>query len=80
MTPLKIDNLTAHDGHFIHTQFSAPKGAIKAAVHLNHGMGEHSGRYAHVISALHASGYAVWPMIIAAMAKRPNTIRPHWAI
>ena len=52
-------NLSAADGHKIHATFTPAKGEMRAAVHLNHGMGENAGRYAHVIEALSAAGFAV---------------------
>lgn len=37
-------------------------GEPRAAVVISHGGGEHSGRYAHVASALNEAGYAVWAL------------------
>ena len=54
-----MTSLTADDGQPLYAEFSAPKGKIRAAVHLVHGMGEHQGRYAPVRAALNAAGYAV---------------------
>ena len=51
--------LKAVDGHQIYSEFTPAKGKIRAGVHLNHGMGEHLGRYAHVAAALAKAGYAV---------------------
>ena len=51
--------LTASDGHQLHSAFTPAVGEMRAAVHLNHGMGEHQGRYAHVIAALAQAGFAV---------------------
>lgn len=50
---------TAADGLTIYHQAWLPDGAAKAVVLLFHGLGEHSGRYAHVGGALSAAGYAV---------------------
>lgn len=36
-----------------------PEGTARAVVVLIHGLGEHTGRYAHVAAALNAAGYAV---------------------
>jgi len=36
-----------------------PEGAPKAVICLVHGLGEHTGRYAHVAATLNAAGYAV---------------------
>jgi lysophospholipase len=51
--------LTADDGLSIYHQAWLPDGDAAAAVMLIHGLGEHSGRYAHVADALTAAGYAV---------------------
>ena len=51
--------LTAHDGLSIYHQAWLPDGDAGAAVMLVHGLGEHSGRYAHVADALTGAGYAV---------------------
>ncbi|HEU5223970.1 MAG TPA: alpha/beta hydrolase [Candidatus Lumbricidophila sp.] len=42
--------------HYQHWRVEHPR----AVVQLSHGVGEHSGRYAHVIAALNAAGYSVW--------------------
>lgn len=39
-----------------------PAGAVRAVVVLAHGYGEHRGRYAHVVAALAARGYAVYAL------------------
>lgn len=50
---------TASDGISIFQQAWLPDGAPIAAVMLIHGLGEHSGRYAHVAAALTDAGIAV---------------------
>ncbi len=47
------------DGVELFGQGWLPAGAPKAAVCLVHGLGEHSGRYAHVAEALNQAGYAL---------------------
>ena len=49
----------AFDGTVIHHQAWLPEGAPRAIVVLVHGLGEHSGRYAHVAQALVDAGHAV---------------------
>lgn len=51
--------LSAYDGLSIYHQSWLPDGAATATVALIHGLGEHSGRYAHVAEALVGAGYAV---------------------
>jgi alpha-beta hydrolase superfamily lysophospholipase len=51
--------LTANDGIHLHTKYWRPAAGSKAVVCLIHGLGEHSGRYAHVAKALNGAGYAV---------------------
>lgn len=50
---------TSFDGLAIHHQTWLPEGDPKASIMLVHGLGEHSGRYAHVAARLTAAGYAV---------------------
>lgn len=50
---------SSKDGLQIWSQSWRPEGALKAVVCLVHGIGEHSGRYAHVAEALCAAGYAL---------------------
>ncbi len=54
---------TSNDGLKLYSQSwlpgDKPGGEPKAAVCLVHGIGEHSGRYAHVAQALCAAGYAL---------------------
>ncbi len=47
------------DGLSIYRQSWLPEGEPRAVVLLFHGLGEHSGRYAHVAEVLTAAGYAV---------------------
>lgn len=50
---------TSSDGLSIYRQAWLPEGEARAVVLLFHGLGEHSGRYAHVATALADAGYAV---------------------
>jgi alpha-beta hydrolase superfamily lysophospholipase len=50
---------TASDGLSLYRQAWLPDTTPKAVVLLFHGLGEHSGRYAHVAEALTGAGYAV---------------------
>lgn len=52
-------DLTAADGTTIYHQSWTPDGDVRAAVLLVHGLGEHSGRYAHVAARLVDTGCAV---------------------
>jgi len=47
------------DGIAFYGQFWEPDTPPRAVVALVHGLGEHSGRYAHVAAALNEAGYAV---------------------
>ena len=51
--------LTAFDGLTIYHQTWQPDGEPRAVVMLIHGLGEHSGRYAHVAKSLNEAGLAV---------------------
>ena len=51
--------LTSSDGIPFYFQGWQPDTPPKAVVCLVHGLGEHSGRYAHVAAALNAAGYAL---------------------
>lgn len=53
---------TAHDGLDIFYQAWTPEAAARALIVIAHGMGEHSGRYAHYVDALVPKGYALWAM------------------
>jgi len=48
------------DGLTLHTFEALPSGQPKALVYLVHGIGEHTGRYTHVMKHLNAHGYAVF--------------------
>lgn len=50
---------TTRDGLTLWRQWSLPEGDPKAVVILLHGLGEHSGRYEHVVAALVGAGYGV---------------------
>ncbi len=52
--------LHAHDGLELYHQSWRPEGDARAAIMLVHGLGEHSGRYGHVASALVDAGCAVY--------------------
>ena len=47
------------DGLSIFRQSWFPDGEARATILLFHGLGEHSGRYAHVAEVLTSAGYAV---------------------
>lgn len=49
-----------HDGKKLYLQAWEPDTAKKGAVLLVHGLGEHSGRYAHLAAYLNQKGYAVY--------------------
>jgi acylglycerol lipase len=55
-----MDSLHTRDGLTLHTINQQPDGPVKAAVLLVHGIGEHSGRYTHVLAHLAENGYAVY--------------------
>jgi alpha-beta hydrolase superfamily lysophospholipase len=50
----------ASDGIQFYFQSWQPETPLKAVVCMVHGLGEHSGRYAHVAAALNAAGYALF--------------------
>ncbi len=50
---------TTSDGLSLYRQRWLPQGEPRAVVAVLHGLGEHSGRYAHVAAALVDAGYAV---------------------
>jgi alpha-beta hydrolase superfamily lysophospholipase len=58
MTP-ETFTLRSADGTALHATWWQPSGAPKATVVRVHGLGEHSGRNAHVAQRLAESGYAV---------------------
>ena len=47
------------DGLHLYVQGWEPNGSVRAVICLIPGLGEHSGRYAHIAHFLLASGYAV---------------------
>ncbi|HUF97095.1 MAG TPA: lysophospholipase [Ilumatobacter sp.] len=52
-------NFGTTDGLTLYRQWWLPANDATAVVMVFHGLGEHSGRYAHVAAALNAAGYAV---------------------
>src|SRR5690606_5365987 len=64
VTPMEHTEGTfrAFDGETIFHQAWLPDGTPRAVVLLVHGLGEHSGRYAHVASALVTAGCAVYAL------------------
>jgi alpha-beta hydrolase superfamily lysophospholipase len=57
---IQTGTATTPDGLTLHTFEALPDGQPKAVVYLVHGIGEHTGRYLHVIAHLKAHGYAVY--------------------
>lgn len=51
--------LKTSDGVDLFSQQWLPAGEVRASINLIHGLGEHSGRYAHVAAALNQAGFAV---------------------
>jgi alpha-beta hydrolase superfamily lysophospholipase len=51
--------LTMHDGVALYTQFWPGKAPSRGTVLIVHGLGEHVGRYAHVVARLNAWGWSV---------------------
>ena len=60
MTQMTSRTLTARDGAILFLREWNPSGASKAALLICHGLGEHSGRYAHVAELLASKGITVW--------------------
>lgn len=60
MTQMTTRTLTARDGATLFLREWSPAGASKAALLICHGLGEHSGRYAHVAERLAEIGMTVW--------------------
>lgn len=56
------ETFTAQDELILFAQAWQPEHEPRAVVLLAHGVGEHSGRYQHVASALTARGYAVYTL------------------
>ena len=52
-------NWNTYDGLKIFTQVWEPEGSTKAVINILHGLGEHSGRYAHVAKTFNQAGYSV---------------------
>ena len=61
MTHTQFD-WTAMDGLKLYAQCWGPQQLPRAVVCLVHGLGEHSGRYAHVAAAFNQAGYALFTM------------------
>ncbi len=54
-----METLTTLDGLALKLRVWPAAGAVRGSVQLVHGLGEHSGRYAHVAAALNAAGWHV---------------------
>jgi alpha-beta hydrolase superfamily lysophospholipase len=54
-----MDTLRTADGLTLHLRLGLPERPARGQVLLVHGLGEHSGRYAHVAAALNARGWSV---------------------
>jgi acylglycerol lipase len=61
------------DGQELYYQGWTPEGELKATVCLVHGLGDHSGRYAHVGRALNDAGYALIGFDQRGHGKTPGT-------
>lgn len=59
MTTHREDTFTAFDGLEMYRQSWLPDGDANGVIVLVHGLGEHSGRYAHVAARLNEAGWAV---------------------
>ncbi len=59
---LSIRTLKSADGTALHAEWWVPDGPAKASILHIHGLGEHSGRHAHVAQRLTEAGYAVLQM------------------
>lgn len=55
-----MPSLLTSDGLRLHTEHWAPDASPRGTALLVHGLGEHIGRYPHVIARLRADGWAVW--------------------
>ncbi len=60
MTNMTTRTLTARDGATLFLREWSPTGPSRAALLICHGLGEHSGRYAHVAERLADIGVTVW--------------------
>lgn len=60
MTQTTTRTITARDGATLFLREWTPAGVSRAALLLCHGLGEHSGRYAHVAERLAGIGITVW--------------------
>lgn len=65
-------NWRAADGQQLYAQAWRPDGEARAVVCLVHGLGEHSGRYAHVGQALCDAGYALLACDLRGHGKTPG--------
>lgn len=57
---MQTGSIQTADGIKLHTFEALPSGKPKALIYLVHGIGEHTGRYAHVVAHFNAHGYAVF--------------------
>lgn len=57
-----VFEIKTYDGLRLHARRWIPEGSVRAVICLVHGLGEHSGRYAHVAEAFNAAGYAVYAL------------------
>jgi alpha-beta hydrolase superfamily lysophospholipase len=64
--------LTSLDGVDLFARTWEPASAPKGVVCLVHGLGEHSGRYAHVAAVLSAAGYAVSAIDLRGHGRSPG--------
>lgn len=60
MTQTTTRTITARDGATLFLREWIPAGVSRGALLICHGLGEHSGRYAHVAERLAAIGITVW--------------------
>lgn len=51
---------TSADGHSLFMRIWTPEGPVRAVLVLVHGLGEHAGRYHHVVAAFLNEGYAIY--------------------
>jgi len=62
MTKAGEGTLQAHDGTELFYRWWRPEDETRAVIVVAHGLGEHSGRYAHVGQRFAAGGYAVYAL------------------